>query len=60
LPNVLGNLLVAELLGSSGTSGAFWEVLGSLTELGFYHFHFFLIAIDFAVERSRTPIGFTP
>jgi hypothetical protein len=43
--------------GSSGSSGKFWEVLA---ELGFYHFHFFVIAIYLVAERSTVLIGFTP
>jgi hypothetical protein len=56
LLKALGNLLVVELLGSSGSSGSSGEVLGSTTELGFYRFHLFVTAIHIAAERSAVQL----
>jgi len=53
-------LLVVEILGSSassGTSGKFWEVLA---ELGFYHFHFFIIASKFWCRTFDSTNWFYP
>jgi hypothetical protein len=57
LTKALGNLLAVELLGSFGSFG---EVLGSMTELGFYRFHLFVTAIHIAVERSAVQLKIAP
>jgi hypothetical protein len=54
----LGNLLTGcRNLGKFWKFWKFWEVLA---ELGFYHFHFFVIAIYLVAECSTVLIGFTP